>query len=80
MTPVDSLIEQIRAGKTRAVAQGITLVTRGEDLIEATKLVVRESGLPSAYIRPIAYKSSEIVGVRMHGIEDDHAVGHGLHQ
>ena len=26
-----------------------------EELIEATKLVVRESGLPSAYIRPIAY-------------------------
>lgn len=26
-----------------------------EEIIEATKLVVRESGLPSAYIRPIAY-------------------------
>ncbi len=26
-----------------------------DELIEATKLVVRESGLPSAYIRPIAY-------------------------
>ena len=26
-----------------------------EELIEATKLVVRESGLPSCYIRPIAY-------------------------
>jgi branched-chain amino acid aminotransferase len=26
-----------------------------EELVEATKLVVRESGLPSAYIRPIAY-------------------------
>jgi branched-chain amino acid aminotransferase len=26
-----------------------------EELVEATKLVVRESGLPSCYIRPIAY-------------------------
>lgn len=26
-----------------------------DEIIEATKLVVRESGLPSAYIRPIAY-------------------------
>jgi branched-chain amino acid aminotransferase len=26
-----------------------------EELVEATKLVVRESGLPSAYIRPIAF-------------------------
>ena len=26
-----------------------------EEIVEATKLVVRESGLPSAYIRPIAY-------------------------
>ena len=26
-----------------------------EQLVEATKLVVRESGLPSCYIRPIAY-------------------------
>jgi branched-chain amino acid aminotransferase len=26
-----------------------------DELVEATKLVVRESGLPSAYIRPIAY-------------------------
>src|SRR5689334_7108100 len=26
-----------------------------DELVEATKLVVRESGLPSCYIRPIAY-------------------------
>ncbi|MBX3314234.1 MAG: branched-chain amino acid transaminase [Actinobacteria bacterium] len=34
---------------------GMDLPYGVEDLVEATKDVVRESGLPSAYIRPIAY-------------------------
>ncbi len=36
-----------------------------------TELVVRNGYKQDVYIRPLAYKSSEIVGVRMHDLEDD---------
>jgi branched-chain amino acid aminotransferase len=36
-----------------------------------TELVERSSYHEDVYIRPLAYKSSEIVGVRLHDLEDD---------
>src|SRR5688500_12053763 len=51
---------------------GIGLEKSIEELCELTLELVRRNGYrEDVYIRPIAYKSSEIVGVRMHGIEDD---------
>ena len=34
-----------------------------DELVEATKLVVRESGLPSCYIRPMAYEGYGEMGL-----------------
>ena len=51
---------------------GIGLEKSIEELCDLTlELVRRNDYREDVYIRPIAYKSSEIVGVRMHGIEDD---------
>jgi branched-chain amino acid aminotransferase len=51
---------------------GIGLEKSVEELCDLTlELVRRNDYREDVYIRPIAYKSSEIVGVRMHGIEDD---------
>lgn len=49
------LTEHIERLFNSAKIMGMEIPYSVEDLIEATKLVVRESGLPSAYIRPIAY-------------------------
>jgi branched-chain amino acid aminotransferase len=51
---------------------GIGIEQSIDELCELTLELVRRNGYrEDVYIRPIAYKSSEIVGVRMHGIEDD---------
>jgi branched-chain amino acid aminotransferase len=51
---------------------GIGLAPSVDELSDLTLELVRRNGYrEDVYIRPIAYKSSEIVGVRMHGIEDD---------
>ena len=51
---------------------GIALEKSVDELCDLTLELVRRNGYrEDVYIRPIAYKSSEIVGVRMHGIEDD---------
>jgi branched-chain amino acid aminotransferase len=51
---------------------GIGIKRSVDDLCELTLELVRKNGYrEDVYIRPLAYKSSEIVGVRMHGIEDD---------
>lgn len=43
-----------------------------EELIDMTVKVVEKSGYhEDVYIRPLAYKSAERVGVRLHDIEDD---------
>ena len=43
-----------------------------EELCEITVDVVRRSGFTEdIYIRPLAYKSGEVIGVRLHDIEDD---------
>ncbi|MBM2810793.1 MAG: branched-chain amino acid transaminase [Chloroflexi bacterium] len=43
-----------------------------EDLCEITSELVRRSGYQEdVYVRPIAYKSGEVIGVRLHDIEDD---------
>ena len=49
------LTEHIERLFNSAKIMGMDLRYGVDDLVEATKLVVRESGLPSAYIRPIAY-------------------------
>jgi branched-chain amino acid aminotransferase len=46
-----------------------------EDLCEITKeLVARNAFREDIYIRPIAYKASEAIGVKLHGLEDDLAI------
>jgi branched-chain amino acid aminotransferase len=43
-----------------------------DELVEITLEIVRKSGRQEdVYIRPLAYKSSQLVGVRMHNVEDD---------
>jgi len=43
-----------------------------DDLCQLTIELVARSGLQEdTYIRPLAYKSSEALGVRLHGLEDD---------
>lgn len=49
------LTEHIERLFNSAKIMGMDIPYSVEDLIDATKTVVRESGLPSAYIRPIAY-------------------------
>jgi branched-chain amino acid aminotransferase len=49
------LTEHIERLFNSAKIMGMEIPYSVDDLIDATKLVVRESGLPSAYIRPIAY-------------------------
>jgi len=42
------------------------------DLIQLTTHLVEKSGLrEDVYIRPLAYKSSQAIGVRLHDLEDD---------
>jgi branched-chain amino acid aminotransferase len=49
------LTEHIMRLKNSAKIMGMPLEYSVEELVEATKAVVRDSGLPSCYIRPIAY-------------------------
>ncbi len=50
----------------------ITLPYSVDDLCRITIELVRKSGYKEdVYIRPLAYKSSEALGVRLHGLEDD---------
>jgi branched-chain amino acid aminotransferase len=51
---------------------GIGLEKPVDELCQLTLELVRQNGYrEDVYIRPLAYKSSEIVGVRMHGLDDD---------
>lgn len=49
------LTEHIERLFSSAKIMGMEIPYSVEELVEATKVVVRDSGLPSAYIRPIAY-------------------------
>src|SRR5947208_454478 len=50
---------------------GIGLPYTTDQLCEMTLELVRQNGYrEDVYIRPLAYKSSEIVGVRMHNLDD----------
>ncbi len=43
-----------------------------DDLIKINVDVVRKSGLKEdVYVRPVAYKSSQALGLRLHGLDDD---------
>lgn len=51
---------------------GIDLPYSAEELTDLTVKLVEMCGYTEdVYIRPIAYKSSEVIGVRMHDLEDD---------
>ena len=50
----------------------ITLPYSGDEMCKFTTELVEKSGYrEDVYIRPLAYKSSEVVGVRLHDLEDD---------
>jgi branched-chain amino acid aminotransferase len=50
----------------------IAIEQSDEEIFENIKKVVAMSGIrEDQYIRPLAYKSSEILGVRVHDLEDD---------
>ncbi|MGH2588360.1 MAG: branched-chain amino acid transaminase [Dehalococcoidia bacterium] len=51
---------------------GIDFPYADEELLDLTVRLVEQCGFEEdIYIRPMAYKSSELVGVRMHNLEDD---------
>ena len=50
----------------------IDLPYADEELLSITTKLVKMSGYrEDIYIRPLAYKSSEVLGVRLHNLEDD---------
>ena len=54
---------------------GMGLPRSPQELCDLTLELVRQNGpRQDVYVRPIAYKSSEIVGVRMHDIKDELAI------
>jgi len=59
-------------------SMGILLMERrysAEELCQVTlELLRREGYRTDAYIRPIAYKTDEIVGVKLHGLHDEVAI------
>jgi len=53
----------------------LTLPHSVEDLVDITIELLRKCGYrEDAYIRPVAYKSSEVIGVRLHNLEDSFTV------
>ncbi|MGI9278485.1 MAG: branched-chain amino acid transaminase [Endozoicomonas sp.] len=48
---------------------GMTIPYSREELIEAQKMVVRENGLDSAYLRPMCFLGSEGMGLRAEGLK-----------
>jgi branched-chain amino acid aminotransferase len=50
----------------------INLKHSADELVEITAELIRRSELhEDVYIRPMAYKSSEVIGVRLHDLKDD---------
>jgi len=50
----------------------IKLPYSAQDLCDITRQVVERCGFrEDVYVRPLAYKSSEVIGVRLHDLEDD---------
>ena len=53
----------------------LTIPHSAEDLVDITIELLRKCGYrEDCYIRPIAYKSSELIGVRLHNLKDDFTV------
>src|SRR5205807_9113110 len=49
----------------------LTVPHSAEDLVDITIELLRRCGYrEDAYIRPVAFKSSELIGVRLHNLED----------
>ncbi len=68
------LTDHIARLKNSAQIMGMPLEHSVEELVEATKLVVRESGLPACYIRPIAYYGYGEMGLNTIPCEVDVAI------
>jgi branched-chain amino acid aminotransferase len=50
----------------------IKLKHSAQELVDLTAELIRQSGLrEDVYIRPMAYKASEIIGVRLHDLKDE---------
>src|SRR4030065_79914 len=53
----------------------INLPYSADEMCQLTVKLVEKSGYrEDVYIRPLAYKSSEVVGVRLHNLEDDFCI------
>jgi len=53
----------------------LTVPHSAEDLVDITIELLRKCGYrEDAYIRPVVYKSSELIGVRLHNLEDSFTV------
>jgi branched-chain amino acid aminotransferase len=64
--------DHLRRLRTSAKIMRIEIQETDEQLTELIKQVVQMSGIrEDQYIRPLAYKSSEVLGVRVHNLEDD---------
>jgi branched-chain amino acid aminotransferase len=64
--------EHIKRLRLSAKIMRIEISETDEELTELVKEVVARSEIrEDQYIRPLAYKSSEVLGVRLHNLEDD---------
>ena len=68
------LTEHIMRLKNSAKIMGMPLEYSVEEMVEATKAVVRDSGLPSCYIRPIAYFGYGEMGLSIKDCKVDVAI------
>lgn len=67
--------EHIRRIRQSAKIMRLNLHHSEEEMIQAVLQVAEQSGFTEdVYIRPLIYKSSEVVGVRMHDLQDDFLV------
>jgi branched-chain amino acid aminotransferase len=64
--------EHLKRLRMSAKIVRIAIEQSDEEIFENLKKVVQMSGIrEDQYIRPLAYKSSEVLGVRVHDLEDD---------
>ncbi len=66
------LLEHFRRFQNSAKIMLIDLGHTAEELVEITVELLRRNGLrEDVYIRPTAYKSSELIGVRLHNLDSN---------
>lgn len=67
--------EHIQRIRQSAKIMRMSLKYSDDEIVETIHDLVKQNGYrEDVYIRPMVYKSSEIVGVRMHNLEDDFLV------